>query len=76
LRDVQGLPRVVNRKVSVFRLFGDSNGNGKLDAEDLNLFQRGVARDPAARPFRLLFRPATLDDLRHRDAALGLPFLG
>jgi hypothetical protein len=79
IRDSQGQPVDVNGNgvaggilVSrFFRLFGDTNGNGQIDGEDLALFRKAFAGGPEWRYLRGLFTPHNPDDARHLLAGLG-----
>src|SRR5262249_7991530 len=76
LFDATGQPLPLRKEVRFWRLFGGVFGDGSLSARDLTVFSEVMAGDPAMQQFRRLFVPATMDDLWHLDAALGLPFSG
>ena len=68
IRDAFGQPLAGLTEARFFRLYGDTNGNGLIDAVDRRRLRRLLKGDLAARRFRLLFVPATGGDLRRLDA--------
>jgi hypothetical protein len=68
IRDAFGQALTGLTEARFVRLYGDTNGDGVFDAADRRRLRRLLGGDRAARRFRLLFLPATRDDLQRLDA--------